>query len=75
MKKKIDYVCSVRFLQLADHSGGSIVEGGRVIVRQCAACCDCVLGIRVAGSLGGRSSKSKGGSWEKFSGWNTKRNY
>ena len=26
-------MCSVRFLQLSDHSGGSIVEDGRVIVR------------------------------------------
>ena len=33
MKKKIDHVCSDRFLQLADNSGGSILEGGMVIVR------------------------------------------
>ena len=33
IKKEIDLVYSVRFLQLADHFGGSIVEGGRVIVR------------------------------------------
>ena len=33
IKKIIDHVCYVRFLQLADGSGGSIVEGGRVIVR------------------------------------------
>ena len=44
---------SVRFLQLADHSGGSIVEGGRVIVRQYAAYRDCDLVMRVAGSLVG----------------------
>ena len=33
IKKKIDNVCSVRFLKLADHPGGSIVKGGRVIIR------------------------------------------
>ena len=32
-KKKIYRVYSVRILQLADHSGGSIVDGERVIVR------------------------------------------
>ena len=33
LKKKNDHVYSVQFLQLADHSDGSIVEGGRVIVQ------------------------------------------
>ena len=33
IKKKNDHVYSVQFLQLADHSSGSIVEGGRVIVQ------------------------------------------
>ena len=42
MKKRIDHLCSVRFLQLADHSGGSIVEGGRV--RDCTVVC-CLLGL------------------------------
>ena len=37
IKKRIYHLCSVRFLQLAALSGGSIVEGGRVIARQCAA--------------------------------------
>ena len=37
IKKRIYHLCSVRFLQLAALSGGSIVEGGRVIVWQCAA--------------------------------------
>ena len=36
IKKKIYHLCSVRFLQLAALSGGSIVEGGRVTVRQSA---------------------------------------
>ena len=36
-KKIIYHLCSVRFLQLAALSGGTIVEGSRVIVRQCAA--------------------------------------
>ena len=33
MKKKNDHVYSVQFFQLADYSGGSIVEGFRVIVQ------------------------------------------
>ena len=33
VKKKNDHVYSIRFLQLADDSGGSIVEGVRVIVQ------------------------------------------
>ena len=37
IKKRIYHLCSVRYLQLAALSGGSIVEGGRVIARQCAA--------------------------------------
>ena len=37
IKKRIYHLCSVQFLQLAALSGGSIVEGGRVIARQCAA--------------------------------------
>ena len=36
IEKRIYHLCSVRFLQLAALSGGSIVEGGRVIARQCA---------------------------------------
>ena len=67
IKKRIYHLYSVRFLQLAAISGGSIVEGGRVIAWQCAAYCGCVLVIRVAGSLGGGSSKSRSGSREELS--------
>ena len=61
IKKRIDHLCLVRFLQLAALSDGSILEGGRVIERQCAAYWDCVLLMRVAGSFGGLSSKSRCG--------------
>ena len=33
IKKQIDQECSVRFLKLADHSGGSIVLGEKVILQ------------------------------------------
>ena len=48
IKKIIYRLCLVRFLQLAALSGGSIVVGGRVIVRKCVAYLDCVLVMRVA---------------------------
>ena len=37
------------------------MEDGRVIVRKCAACCDCVLMVRVAVSFGWGGSRSKKG--------------
>ena len=74
IKKRIYHLCSVRLLQLAALSGGSTVEGGRVIARQCAAYCDCVLVIRVAGSLGGGSSKSRSGGMEELGSGNMCRN-
>ena len=67
-------MCSVRFLQLAALSGGSIVECGRVIVRQCAAYWDCLLVMRVAGSFGGGSLKSRSGSMEELGSGNKCRN-
>ena len=74
IKKRIYHRCSVRFLQLAALSGGSIVEGERVIARQCAAYRDCVLVMRVAGSLGGGNSKLRSGSREEFGSGNKCRN-
>ena len=57
IKKQIDHVCLVRFLKFSDHSDCCIVVGDRLILQHCAAYCDCVLVMRVAGSLGWGDTK------------------